>query len=235
MTVDRLLAAVLLVIGGGYETQTLAGDEVTVALDHLIYAAPTLERGMDDIEALLGVRPVMGGRHPDFGTHNALLSLGDGIYFEVIASDPQATPPTDGVLFDLDQLDDARLLSWVARGDNLDAAVAKLKPLGIDLGSPQDGQRKKPDGTAVRWSATDPRQSRLGGAIPFLIDWGDTPHPSASLPVAGELLELVIEHPDADTVRAALAAINVDVTVVQAREYALAARIATDNGIKTLR
>ncbi len=33
-------------------------------IDHLVFTAPTLEQGMDRIESLLGVRPVIGGRHP---------------------------------------------------------------------------------------------------------------------------------------------------------------------------
>ena len=44
-------------------------------IDHIIVIAPDLEQGMDHAEAVLGVRPVRAGRHPAFGTHNALLSL----------------------------------------------------------------------------------------------------------------------------------------------------------------
>ena len=57
-------------------------------IDHLVYACANLERGMDEIEAQLGTRPVRGGRHPKFGTHNALLGLGDGVYLEIASRDP---------------------------------------------------------------------------------------------------------------------------------------------------
>jgi len=33
-------------------------------IDHLVYASADLEREMDEIEALLGARPVRGGHHP---------------------------------------------------------------------------------------------------------------------------------------------------------------------------
>ena len=37
-------------------------------LDHLVFTASSLDVGMNEVEGILGVRPVRGGRHPDFGT-----------------------------------------------------------------------------------------------------------------------------------------------------------------------
>lgn len=33
-------------------------------VDHLVYATPDLNRGIDEIERLLGVRAIAGGQHP---------------------------------------------------------------------------------------------------------------------------------------------------------------------------
>ncbi len=57
-------------------------------LDHILYAVPDLQKGIDDFEKLTGVRPVYGGKHLNLGTHNALVSLGEEVYFELIAPDP---------------------------------------------------------------------------------------------------------------------------------------------------
>ena len=68
-------------------------------IDHLVYTSLNLEAGMDKIEQLLGVRPEPGGQHPDFGTHNALLSLGSSTYLEIISPDPSLKSPKQGLLF----------------------------------------------------------------------------------------------------------------------------------------
>jgi hypothetical protein len=57
----------------------------TVHIDHILLGIDDLDRGMDLFEQRSGVRPVQGGKHPG-GTHNALVSLGDGTYLEIIAA-----------------------------------------------------------------------------------------------------------------------------------------------------
>ena len=71
-------------------------------LDHIVVAAATLERGEDYVEARLGARPRRGGRHVAMGTHNSLLKLGDRVYLEVIAIDPEGTTPARPGWFGLD-------------------------------------------------------------------------------------------------------------------------------------
>ena len=50
-------------------------------VDHILLGIDDLDRGMEQFEKLTGVRPVYGGKHPR-GTHNALVSLGNGTYLE---------------------------------------------------------------------------------------------------------------------------------------------------------
>jgi Glyoxalase-like domain len=48
-----------------------------VTLDHLAIFAPSLTLGRSWIHETLGVVPSPGGQHPQMGTHNELLRLGD--------------------------------------------------------------------------------------------------------------------------------------------------------------
>ena len=62
-------------------------------LDHLIVAAATLEQAEAFITERTGATPLRGGKHVAMGTHNSLLRLGERIYLELIAIDPDAPAP----------------------------------------------------------------------------------------------------------------------------------------------
>ena len=85
-------------------------------IDHLVYATPDVARSIDHLESQLGVRAALGGAHPGGGTHNALLSFGDGSYLEIIGPDPNQEPPKDRPMsFGIDTLTAPRLVTWAAR------------------------------------------------------------------------------------------------------------------------
>lgn len=196
------------------------------AVDHLVYAGPDLDDGIDRVEALLGVRPVVGGRHPRFGTHNALLSLGADTYLEVIAPDPTLERPERGLPFAMGDPVRWRLATWALRAEPIDARVAATAGLGLV----QEGRRARPDGDVLSWRLTDPYAMPLDGVVPFLISWGDTPHPSTSAPAGGSLVGLRIEHPEPERVRAALATLEAPTRVDPGDVPALVATIATERG-----
>lgn len=204
-------------------------------IDHLIYGAADLERGMDEIEALLGVRPVVGGRHPSFGTHNALVSLGPETYLEVIAPDPALPRPERGILFEGEAHEGPRLVTWVARSEAIDQTANALRAAGFDPGAVQEGRRERPDGTLLSWRLSDPYAMLLGGAVPFLIAWGDTPHPAGAVPGAGRLVTLRIDHPEPLRVRRALEALGLELKVRPAERLRLVATIEAARGVVELR
>ncbi|HSQ69932.1 MAG TPA: VOC family protein [Steroidobacteraceae bacterium] len=203
-------------------------NERYAAVDHLIYAAPDLEQGIRDMERLLGHRAVLGGHHPDFGTRNALLGLGPDTYIEIIAPDPGLTSPPGGRLFGLDRLERPRLVTWVLRDEAIEARAAAARGAGLALGAVAQGSRLRPDGSVVSWKVTDPYAMPLDGAVPFLIAWGTTPHPAASLPAAGQLHDLRVEHPEPEAVRAAFRVLGVGLGVAQSACLQLIATIRVD-------
>jgi hypothetical protein len=217
-------------VSGPDAGSVFAGEETMQQIDHLIYAVPDLERGMDSIERRLGVRPVPGGRHPAFGTHNALLSLGPTTYLEVIAPDSTRDPPDRGRLFGVGEATMPSIVTWVLRREAIEQAVSAAAAEGLALGEVQTGSRTRPDGTRVSWRVTDPYAMPLDGAVPFLIAWGDTPHPAAGAPCAGVIAGLEIIHPEPARVRAALAALDTLLDVRPGPERGIRARIRTDAG-----
>ena len=210
-----------------------SGDEIC-GIDHLVYAARDLDSGCDAIEALLGVRPVAGGSHPDWGTHNALLGLGDDCYLEVIAPDPSITHPRR--LFPLGDSESAvgGLVTWVLRTAAIERLASTARAAGVPIGAVYRGSRRQPDGSLLEWQLTDPAAMPLDGAVPFLIDWGETPHPAAILPVGGTLSGLRIEHPDPESVREALSVLGVGIPVRHGPRFSVKADIRTDAGVVVL-
>ncbi len=179
--------------------------QVTLAIDHLVIAASTVEDGAAWIESQLGVAPSRGGRHDFMATHNRLLGLGPETYLEVIAIDPGAATPPRPRWFALDQpamrerLERGpALIHWVARVDDIASSV---KAAPVDLGEVIPAARGD-----YRWRITVPRDGSLpaGGIFPTLIEW-ETPRPAAALPDSGCRLEsLTLAHPRAASIEAAL-------------------------------
>ena len=54
-------------------------------LDHIILAIDDLETGVREFEEKTGIRAIYGGVHPDNNTQNAIISLEDGVYIEILA------------------------------------------------------------------------------------------------------------------------------------------------------
>jgi len=203
------------------------------SIDHLIYTAPSLIQGMEMMEALLGVRPVKGGQHAHWGTHNALLSLGD-TYLEILAPDASLSEPKRGVWMSkyFDQA--PQLSTWVLKTSNILELHHRAKAGGISLGDIENGQRARPDGSLLQWQLTDPYALPYDGALPFLIDWGQSRHPAASAPAAGQLVSLHIAHPAAKTISEKLKTLEIDVEVKPAKQFHLTAVIRTKKGMITL-
>lgn len=206
---------------------------LSIRTDHLVYAVPDLSAAVERIAAEWGVRPVIGGQHPN-GTHNALLALGPHTYLEIIAPDPAQPNPPLPRSFGMDERPgETRLVTWAAATDDLNAAHAAALAQSYDAGPVMNGSRLRPDGMQIAW-----RSTRLvgwpppgDGLVPFLIEWGTgTPHPSTTSPVGCTLVSLRAEHPTPATIQKMLAALGLDVPVTAGPSPALLAAIDTPKG-----
>ena len=155
-------------------------------LDHVIVAARNLNEGSAWIEERLGVKPVPGGKHDLMGTHNRLLKLGERVYLEVIAIDPDAPKPSRPRWMSLDEpgmverlAQGPALVHWVMRTDAIETELERYADREVEVLSLSRGE--------YRWRIGVRPDGRLpcGGRCPTLIQWEGDAHPAARLPDAG--------------------------------------------------
>ncbi len=196
--------------------------------DHLAVVAGTLSEGVTHVERALGIAPDGGGRHPDMGTWNKVLSLGSKEYLEVISVDPAAERPDRARWFDLDRFAGrARIGTWVCRTDDLGAALAQADPMV--------GRAIPLERGDYRWAfaVADDGAMPFEGAHPALIEWRG-PHPADRMADYGlRLAELVVTHPDPTLVRR-LAIDDQRIDVRKGEAVKIEARINTPAGDKWL-
>ncbi len=118
------------------------------------------------------------------------------------------------------------MVTWAARVDDLDAAVAQYRAAGIGIDDPKPMSRTRPDGSTLSWRLAARVEPRFGGAVPFLIEWEPgSPHPSVGLPQVGELVTFGVACPDGDKLEDTLKSIApIDVGVGDPQIIATIAR-----------
>ncbi|SFM52088.1 VOC family protein [Shimia aestuarii] len=198
-------------------------------LDHLAVAGETLDAAVAHIEEALGVEMLPGGKHDHFGTYNRLLGLGGGLYLEAIAIDPEAEKPGQARWFDLDRFSGGpRLQNWICRVTDMDAALAGLD---VDAGVPVALRRGD-----LRWRMAVPGSGVLpfDNCFPALIQWDVAVTPAELLAPSGcSLRRLEVAHPQAASLRAAVALDDARVVFVEG-ESALRAAFDTPHGVRVL-
>lgn len=204
-------------------------------IDHIVYAVSDLNSGIEWIEAQLGVRPQLGGKHHVWGTHNAILGLGEGAYLEVIAPDPDLEPPAAGIPNVFSSKGSDRISTWAAKCSNIEQVQTRAHRAGLNLGKTVTGSRIRGDGSKLRWSLTDPITEVMNGLVPFFIDWGKSIHPSVGAPEGCRLKSLRAESVSPEELRNAYASLGVGIDVVEGSTSSLFADIATPTGEVTLR
>lgn len=191
--------------------------------DHLVYATPHLEETATTLTDALGIAPAPGGSHPGMGTRNLLYGLGDGRYFELIGPDEaQEVAPR---WFGIAALTRPRLTGWAIRAERIDLVVAGARKRGYDPGDPVDMSRQAESGV-MTWKLTMPKDT----LIPFLIEWGDTPHPSTRDLPQLTLDSFAGEHPDPTRLRESLGTLGIGLRLNRTPHTRLTATVTGPGG-----
>jgi hypothetical protein len=208
-------------------------------LDHLTVIAPTLTDGVAHVRSCIDVDVPFGQRHGYMGTHNHLLQLGDSVYLEIVALDPDGEQPPRARWFGLDDQKavradwDAgrRLRSWVARTDAIDVVLAGRESIfGRKVSLPWTDP-------SFAFGIADDGSLPLDGAAPSIIDRRGKPRAMATIADLGARLQsFSLEHPDAAAVSQLYRDLDIDrpPAVVQGDTLRYRARIETPAGLKEL-
>lgn len=215
-------------------------DRVPAFLDHLLLGCPHLEEGIAFVEALTGIRAEFAGTHPGRGTQNALLSLGERQYLEIIAPDPkqqgkEVTPlMRNDLIAHLHALTVPRLIGWAAHPGDLGAFARKLREAGVEFSGPTAGSRMRPDGRLLEWQTVNLKDDEAG-LLPFFIEWSaDSPHPASDAPKGCRVERFALVHPDPDELRRTLARLSLEVLVPKGPRRQIRASVTSPKGRKTL-
>lgn len=151
-------------------------------VDHVIYAAGPegLDATAERLSRALGMGATPGGRHPSWGTRNAVIPLACTAYLEVVevVDRPIALEADFGAAIAAGSDAGGGWLGWVVAVDDIGAWAARLGS------AVAEGVRRRPDGTELRWRTLCSDILDTDPDLPFPITW-DVPadqHPSAGDP-----------------------------------------------------
>lgn len=122
---------------------------------------------------------VAGGKHPGWGTYNALSYFGlTYIEFLAIADAAELAAAQSHFLLARDAahlLPQRQALYRVAlRSDNIAQTHAALRDRGLAVSAILDGQRKDPQGNLISWRIFTIDGDYQGVVYPFVLQWGES-------------------------------------------------------------
>ena len=202
--------------------------DVPTVLDHILLGTSDLDEGIAFVKKHTGVTAAFGGVHPGRGSRNALLSLGEKHYLEIIAPDPAQPGSLDH--YHLKTLPAPRLVGWAAHPGDLNAFAARLRNANLDFDGPTPGSRKRPDGRLLEWKTLNLHEDQAG-LLPFFIEWSaGTVHPSADAPAGCKILHFELSTPRNVELQRVCRLLGLDVPITQGVKPQLLARIAAPGG-----
>ncbi len=136
-------------------------------LDHVIFSVADLEAAGREMEARYGLVSIEGSHHPNWGTANRIVPLGEA-YIELVAvvDRAEASRSTFGSWVARATPTVGRPLGWAVRTGELDGLARRLHLL-VEAGS-----RIGPNGNLVQWRLAGVKEAAAEPSLPFFIEWG---------------------------------------------------------------
>jgi hypothetical protein len=198
-------------------------------IDHILLGIDDLDRGVQAFEESTGVKPVYGGKHPG-GTHNALVSLGDGTYLEIIAVQKGVKPPDD--FAGLAQLHMLTPVGWAVSSKDSSQLRSQLDAAGMAVTDPTPGSRTTPAGKTLSWQSFGLKDNFA--EAPFFIVWSaQTAHPSTTSPSGCKLQQWHIAGPHEKNLEQLRRALDLRVDVKDAKATAMRLALSCPKGSVT--
>ena len=199
-------------------------EEVPAMLDHILLGTNDLDAGIEYVERQTHMRAAFGGVHPGRGTRNALLSLGERRYLEIIAPDPEQVGAPD--TYGLKSLHVPRILTWAAHVERIEEKARQLRAADIGFEGPNAGSRARPDGRVLKWRTLALRDNHRG-MLPFFIEWdAESVHPSADAPPGCRLKRFEAALPHPSDLQQMYARLGLEILVINGDKEELRAEIA---------
>lgn len=214
--------------------QPMKLQDAKEAIDHLVLAFDDLQRGIDWVEKMTGVRASVGGKHSNRGTQNALLSFGERQYLEILAPDPQqANHPQ---VTELAKFTSPRLVLWASATTAIEALAQQAKAARLLAIGPMDGARARPDGKMLKWRSLNvfregEKNQAYFNVVPFFIQWDkNSLHPSQDSPTGCKLLSIEFQHPEVEQITNTMKVLGLKAKVSKAAAPAIKALLQTPKG-----
>jgi hypothetical protein len=113
---------------------------------------------------------------------------------------------------------------------DIDVAVERARNAGYDPGGVIDLTRATSEGDGLSWRLTVRGEMPADGLVPFLIDWGSTPHPSGTGEPECSIEDFRAGHPDPESVCVMLRALDVSLDVESGPRPCLFATVIGPDG-----
>jgi len=205
------------------------------SIDHIVYGVPDIGKEIDHLHSKLGIRPVLGGKHITKGTKNALVSLGDRCYLEILARDEENKDFVGERWMGMDRITRPKIIRWSVGSSDLKKDSEILQSYDTDYARVERGSREIKNQQQLQWQMILPVDKPMIDVVPFVTDWSDSAgHPAESLEKSCVLKKLILYFPTNKSIEKLLGALQVKVEIITSDEIRIEALIETPKGIVVL-